>query len=123
MVFQCTYLMVIYEYLAITFLCARLAEEVKGSFFMEGLWHVMYNYPQVFWMAIFFAIVVIPMGSLWVLHTSLISRDVTTYEMMTKFRGTPGGGPKPYSLTRVISFLQHGAGIFYNNSTNNAMNV
>lgn len=128
MLFQCTYLMVIFEYLAITYLNARLAEETTGSFFSEGISHLARNYPQVTWMAVFFFVALIPMGSLWVLHTSLIARDVTTYEMMTKFRSTPGGAPKPYSFARFVNFLQHGAGIFYtsvaqNTNNNAALNV
>lgn len=111
MVTQCTYLMILYVILSVSYLNAQVWE-LEGSFYTEGLSYLMNNSPQVFWTAVFFVITIFPMGSLWVLHTSLIARDVTTYEMMTKFKSTPGGHPKPYSLTRWLNFLQHGAAIF-----------
>jgi len=106
MVFQCTYLMLTFIYLGISFMRMKLLEEAK-----EGVWdsisYITNTHPQVFWMTAFFMLCVIPMGSLWVFHTSFIARDVTTYEMMTKFRNYPGGAPKPYSALRLLSFLQN----------------
>lgn len=115
MVFQCIYLMVIYDYLALLYLHGRL-DEVRGSFFAEGLPHLIAFYPQITWVTCFFLIAVIPMTMLWGGNASLIARDVTTYEMISNFRHSPGRTPKVLSLVRIINFVKHGAGIFQTTS-------
>lgn len=78
----------------------------------EGTGYFINQYPQVFWVNMFVLLVLAPVIALTTFHTSLIARDATTYEMMTKFRSTPGGAPKPYSVLRFVAFLQHGTRIF-----------
>jgi len=111
MVTQCAYLMILYIIMSISYLSVQVSE-IEGPFFMEGLSYLLNNFPQVFWTTVWFCIAVLPMGTLWVLHTSLIARDVTTYEMLTKFKGSPGYSAKPYSFTRWVHFLQRGAASF-----------
>lgn len=125
LIIQVLYLVILFEYLSVRYFMAQMDPEINTMW--DGMGFVINNFPQVFWMDIFFIIVLFPMGTLGGLHTSLIARDTTTYEMMTKFRSTPGGAPKAYSALRWLSFLQYGSGVFgdgvFANNAKNDANV
>jgi len=109
-------IIILFEYFTLNYLYARAYEEAPNSIIWDGVPHLINYYPKIFWVSAFFLFSFFPVTTLCVLHTTFIAKDVTTYEQLTHFRSTPGGAPKPFSVMRVIRFLQHGAGVFHNGS-------
>lgn len=94
------------------FLREQVVTNSDATTLMEGLTYCYTTYPQVLWMIVYLFVVVAPIIALSTFHTSLIARDATTYETMTKFSRSPGMAPKPFSMGRVLAVVQHGEGVF-----------
>lgn len=87
----------------VTFRC------IYTTSFLDTIGEAFFLHPQKAWAMIFCAIVFVPVFSLFSYHSSFISRDVTTYELM---RPRKGMRPKKMSGKRLITFLKYGSQIF-----------
>lgn len=106
----CIAVIVAFQAYSVSFFITSMDPEIHTVW--EGTGFIATQFPQIFWMDMWLIVVLCPVVALTTFHTNLIARDATTYETMTKFRGTPGGGPKLWSILRIIAFLQHGTRIF-----------
>eukprot|EP00026_Physarum_polycephalum_P004731 Phypoly_transcript_04754.p1 GENE.Phypoly_transcript_04754~~Phypoly_transcript_04754.p1 ORF type:complete len:407 (+),score=28.83 Phypoly_transcript_04754:817-2037(+) len=109
---QCIFTILIYLYMTFMFLSHEIVTNSTATTTIEGLTFVYMVHPQVLWMSVFLIIVLVPVTALASFHTNLVGKDATTFETMTRFSRSPGLQAKPFSVGRVLAFLQHGEVVF-----------
>lgn len=102
-----------FDCFALNYLYKEALAHAGGSLSFGGISYVLHYHTNIVFLTSFYCVSFLGIMALFVSHTVLISKDMTSYEMVTRHKCTPGGKALTPSYKRVIQFLQHGSKIFY----------